>query len=109
MVNKVVLGLIVLVAVIDGVAGGVLQGYGGLLLVILGLVLGYLLGDEDRQNLYLAAIAAALAGNGNVLEGLNIIAGIGTHLDGILDGLVVGGLSAVVTVVVVSLVAKLSE
>lgn len=101
MAGKVVVGLVVLAALINALVPGAPGAILGLVLLVLGLVHGYMSVDADDATAFLVfALAAAAAGGADVLNNLDMIAGIGGYLDGILDGLVVALLGAVVTVVV---------
>lgn len=82
MAQRVIVGLIALAAVIEGVAAGVVPLL-PLLLVLLGLVWGWMGVDAEDPTTYLAvAIGVGLAGGSDVLGN---IPAIGGALDGILD------------------------
>ena len=101
MAGKVVVGLVVLAALINALVPGAPGEILGLVLLVLGLAHGYMSVDADDATAFLVFAAAAwVAGSANVLGNLDMIAGIGGYLDGILDGVVVALLGAVVTVVV---------
>ena len=100
MPNKIVLGLIVVAAVIHGLAPDLVpMGILPLALVILGIVAAVMAGDEHPTAalvVAIAAFAASTAGDGGVL---NNIQEVGKYLDGILDGLVIALLSGAAAVV----------
>ena len=91
--TRIVFGLIVLAAIIEGLApGAVPADLLPLALVVLGLVFGWVVIDADDPGVYLLitlAVAAAAtmpgggAGDGNGVLGL--IPAVGGHLDAILD------------------------
>ena len=91
MPNKIVLGLIVLAALVHGLAGdNVPQGILPLALVVLGIVAAVMAGDDHPTAALVGAIAAAAAGGADVLNNVQYI---GEYLDGILDALVIALLS----------------
>ena len=91
MPNKILLGLIVLAALIEGLApGAVPQNILPLALVVLGIVAAAMAGDDHPTAALVAAIAAAAAGQADVLNHVHVI---GEYLDGILDALVIALLS----------------
>lgn len=91
MPNKVLLGLIVLAALIEGLAPGVVpQNILPLALVVLGIVAAVMSDDGHPTAALVAAIAAATAGGADVLNNIHYI---GEYLDGILDALVIALLS----------------
>ena len=97
MPNKIVLGLIVLAALVEGLApGAVPQNILPLALVILGVVAAVMAGDEHPTAALVVAIAAATAGGANVLDNVHVI---GPYLDNILDALVIALLSGAAAVV----------
>ncbi len=97
MPNKIVLGLIVLAAVIHGLAPGAIPGdILPLALVILGIAAAVMAADEHPTAALVVAIAAATAGGADVLDNVHYI---GMHLDNILDGLVIALLSGAAAVV----------
>ena len=97
MPNKIVLGLIVVAAVIHGLApNAVPMNILPLALVVLGILGAVLAGDEHPTAALVVAIAAATAGGADVL---NNVHEIGQYLDAILDGLVIALLSGAAAVV----------
>ncbi|MCY3819996.1 MAG: hypothetical protein OXH52_11630 [Gammaproteobacteria bacterium] len=91
MPNKIVLGLIVLAALVEGLApGAVPENILPLALVVLGIVAAVMNDDGHPTAALVAAIAAAAAGGGDVLDNVHVIGG---YLDGILDALVIALLS----------------
>lgn len=102
MLTKIIAGLIVLAAVIHGVAPDLIpENILPLALVILGLVHGAINVEEgNRNNILILAIAVGGASAVNVLANIHMIGG---YLDGILDGLAIAGWSIVVAVLVLSI------
>ncbi len=97
MPHKILLGLIVLAALIEGLApGAVPQNILPLALVILGIVVAIRRGDAEPTPALVVAIAAAVAGEQDVLNNIHVIGG---YLDGILDAFVVAALSGAATIV----------
>ncbi len=106
--TRIVVGLILLAAIIEGLAPGVVPSdLLPLALVVLGLVYGWTAVDSDDPGTYmlvtLAVVAAATmpgggAGDGNGVLGL--IPAVGGHLDAILDQAVSALLAGVVSVFV---------
>lgn len=104
MPNKIVLGLIVLAALVHGLAPNVIPAnILPLALVILGIVAAVMAGDEDPTAALVVAIAATVAATmGGTAEHagvLNHVHEIGKYLDGILDALVIALLSGAAAVV----------
>ncbi len=98
MPNKILLGLIVLAAIIEGIFPGVVpENILPLALVVLGIVAAVLGDDSEHPTAVLVvAIAAAAASGADVLNNVHVI---GAYLDRILDALVIALLSGVVAVV----------
>ncbi len=91
MPNKIVLGLIVLAALVEGLApGAVPENILPLALVVLGIVGAVMAGDDHPTAALVVAVAAAAAGGADVLDNVHYI---GQYLDNILDGLVIALLS----------------
>ena len=106
MPNKILLGLIVLAALVHGLApDAVPQNILPLALVILGIVAAVMAGDEHPTAALVVAIAAATAGNADVLNNVHAIGG---YLDGILDALVIALLSGAAAVVGMGLYNQLT-
>ena len=105
MAGKVIVGLVALAAVltvIPAVPGDLVM----LALVVLGLIHGYMgVNDDNATSFSVGVIALAAAGQLDVLSNIQAIGG---YLDGIVDGLVVAGLSAVVTRAVLGIVNALT-
>ena len=106
-IKKIVIAASIIIAIIEGVAPGVIPlGILPLLLVILGLVYGAIGVDAEDAGQYVAlAIAVGAAGMADVLGHVHII---GTFLDGIIDQISVMLLSGVVTVLVLRAWNRLS-
>ena len=100
MATKIIVGLIVIAAVVEGLwAGGIPQGILPLALVVLGIAYGFVWLDAEDATGYLAvAIAVWAASSANVLDHIHYI---GTHLDSILDQVNVALLGAVVAILVI--------
>lgn len=113
--TRIVVGLILLAAIVEGVApGAVPMDLLPLALVILGLVYGWTAVDSDDPGAYLlvtlAVVAASTmpgggAGDGNGVLGL--IPAVGGHLDAILDQAVSALLGGVVSVFVQRTISRL--
>lgn len=95
--NRIVIGLAALAAIVGGVAPDLIPGEAlPLILVVLGLVYGYMGVDAEDATAYLAvAIAVAAAASADVLGG---IPGVGEALNGIMDGVSTVLLSGVATI-----------
>ncbi len=98
MANRIVLGLIVLVAIVEALldvaSGGILP----LLLVVLGLVYGSLAVDAEDATAFLAvAIAVGAAAHADVLS-VEVLGPLGTALDGIVDQASTALFASVVTI-----------
>lgn len=108
MATKVIVGLAVLAALVEGLAPGIVpNALLPLALVILGLAYAYLAIDaEDATASLVVAVAAAAAAGADVLNHIQVIGG---YLDAILDQLVVALLSGVVTVVVMRTINRLKD
>lgn len=106
MLNRVVIGVTALVAVIAGVAPGVLPDSAtGLILVLAGLIWGAMAVDaEDSVQFLAVAIAVGAAAGSDVL---NHIPAVGMMLDGVLGGLSVALYGGVASVAAVRLVNRL--
>ena len=100
MAARVIIGLIVIAAFVEGLwAGGVPQGILPLALVLLGLGYGFVCLDAEDATAYLAvAIAVWVASSTDVLHNIHYI---GEHLDSIVDQINVALLGAVVAILVV--------
>ena len=97
--NRVVVGLMALAAVLHGVLpedtipGNTLP----LILVLAGLVWGYMGVDAEDATAYLAvAIGVGMAGKSDALA--DYLPAVGTHLDGILDAASIALYAGVATV-----------
>ena len=108
MVKKIVLGVGVLCAIVEGVAPGVIPGDSLLIaLVLLGLAWGYLGVDADDPTMYcVLVVAVGLAGQSGALDHLPLL---GSYLDGIIDSISVALYSSVATLVVIRVIARLRE
>lgn len=105
MAGKVIVGLVALAAILN-IVPAVPNDIVLLALVVLGLIHGYMgISDDDASAFAIGAVALAAAGELNVLTHIHTIGG---YLDGIVDGLVVAGLSAVVTRVVLHIIGALT-
>ncbi len=105
MAGKVIVGLVALAAILN-VIPAVPNDIVLLALVVLGLVHGYMgVSEDDATSFAVGAIALAAAGEMDVLSNIQAIGGF---LDGIVDGLAVAALSAVVTRAVLRIVGALT-
>ena len=81
----------VLIALVAGVFGGILvvyEGYILLLLVFLGLVVGFLnITDREIDKFLIAAIALILVGSANLTAANTVVMGLGTVLQSIVVNL----------------------
>jgi hypothetical protein len=106
--TRIVVGLILLAAIIEGLApGAVPMDLLPLALVVLGLLYGWTAVDSDDPGTYmlvtLAVVAAATMPGGGGGDGngvLGLIPAVGGHLDAILDQAVAALLAGVVSVFV---------
>jgi len=105
MANRIILGLAVLVAIVLAFAGDVLAGQGTLILVVLGLVYGAMAVDAEDAVAFL--VLAVAVGGASSMDVLGSIPGIGSQLDGIVDGLASVLSAGVVTVLAVQCVNRL--
>ena len=112
--TRIVVGLILLAAIIEGLApGAVPMDLLPLALVVLGLVYGWTAVDADDPGTYLlvtlaVAVAATMPDMGGGDDGvLQLIPAVGGHLDAILDQAVSALLAGVVSVFVQRSVSQL--
>ena len=85
MLTRVIVGLIALLAIVQGVAGGMMADGGAMMIVIvlLGIIYGFTGVDAEAATDYLVVtIAVGAAAGADVLSN---IPGIGATLDAILD------------------------
>ena len=85
MATRVIVGLIALLAIVQGLAGGMMNDGGiiMILIVLLGIVYGFMGVDaEDATDYLVVTIAVGAAAGADVLSG---IPAVGASLDGILD------------------------
>lgn len=99
MLNKIVIAASVIIAIVEGLAPGVVpMAILPLLLVLLGLVYGVIGVDSEDPTAYLVvAVATAAAAGGDVLGHIHVI---GMYLDAIVDQIAVALLSGAVTIMV---------
>ena len=96
MATRIIVGLIVLVALIQGLATVDSKGILPLALVVLGLIYAAVAVDAEDATGYLAvAIAVGAAAQADVLNGILVI---GSHLDAIVDQISTALYAGVVTV-----------
>ena len=107
MPNKIVIAASVIIAIIEGLAPGVVpMAILPLLLVLLGLVYGVIGVDAEDPVAYLAvAIAIGAAGGADVLGHIHVI---GSYLDAIVDQVAVVLLSGGVAIMVMRAWNRLS-
>lgn len=83
MATRVIVGLIALLAIVQGLAGDIAGGIIMILIVLLGIVYGFMGVDaEDATDYLVVTIAVGAAAGADVLSGIPVI---GMSLDGILD------------------------
>ena len=99
MPTKIIIAASVIIAIVEGLAPGVVpMAILPLALVVLGLVYGVMCVDAEEPVAYLAvAIALAAAGGADVLGHIHVI---GMYLDAIVDQIAVVLLSGAVTIMV---------
>lgn len=97
--TQVIVGLIVIAALVEGLAPGVVpQNLLPLAIVILGLIYaGVAIDAEDATAYLVVTLAVGVAAGADVL---NTIPLIGAHLDGIVDQVVLALYAGVITVLV---------
>lgn len=107
MLNKIVIAASVIIAIVEGLAPGVVpMAILPLLLVLLGLVYGAIGVDAEDPVAYLAvAIAIGAAGGADVLGHIHAV---GSYLDAIVDQVAVVLLSGGVTIMVMRAWNRLS-
>ncbi len=92
----------IVIALLAGIAGSLVAGYAGgitLVLVVLGLIVGYLnISDKEVVTFIVASIGLIVAGSANLKVIDSIVAGLGTVLQAILANLVVFIAPAVIVV-----------
>jgi len=92
----------VVIALLAGIAGGLVAGYAGgiaLVLVILGLIVGYLnISDKEVLTFMVASVGLIVAGSANLLIIDTVVLGVGTVLQAILANIVVFIAPAVIVV-----------
>ncbi|MFH1239920.1 MAG: hypothetical protein V1672_01780 [Candidatus Diapherotrites archaeon] len=92
----------VVIALLAGIVGGLVAGYAGgiaLVLVILGLIVGYLnISDKEVLTFMVASVGLIVAGSANLLVIDTVVAGVGTILQAILANIVVFIAPAVIVV-----------
>ena len=99
MALRIIIGLMALVAIIQGVAqieGGILP----LVLVVLGLIYGAIAIDAEDATAYLAVtIAVGAAAGANVLD-QELLGMLGDHLDAIVDQVSIALYAGVITILI---------
>lgn len=104
MATRVLVGLIALLALVEGFASGMIP-MAGLAIVVLGIVYGAMAVDaEDATAFLVVAVAAGGAAGANVLGGIPVVGG---GLDGLLDGLSMALWGGTATVVVMRAVNRI--
>ncbi len=107
MLTRVIVGLIALLAIIQGVAGGMMADGGIMMLaiVVLGIVYGFTGVDAENATDYLVVtIAVGAAAGADVLSN---IPGIGATLDAILDPASSALYASVVSILIMRTVNRL--
>ena len=99
MANRIIVGLVVLVAIVQGLAADALPaGIASLALVILGLAYAAVAVDAEDATAYLVvALAVGAAAGANVLSNIQVIGG---PLDAIVDQVSTALYAGVITVLV---------
>ena len=97
MVVRIIVGLIVVLAIIQGLAAGAIpENIVSIALVILGLVYGGMALDaEDATSFLVVAIAVGAAAGADVLSNIQVI---GEKLDAIVDPITIALYAGVITV-----------
>ena len=97
MVNRIIVGLIVILAIIQGLAADAIpENILSIVLVILGLVYGGMAIDaEDATSFLVVALAVGAAAGADVLSNIQII---GAKLDAIVDSITIALYAGVITV-----------
>lgn len=106
--KKIVVGLGVLCAIVEGVAPGVVPGDAlPIALVLLGLVWGYLGVDANDPTMHCAlVVAVGLTGQSDVLD---LLPAVGSYLDAILGGIAIALYSSVATLATMRIIARFTE
>ena len=106
MAVRIIIGLITLLAIVEGLAPDALgSGIVALLLVILGLVYGAMAIDAEDATAYLVVTLAV--GGAAATDVLSHIHAVGAHLDAILDQASVALYAGVVSILVVRVLNRL--
>lgn len=106
--TRIVVGLIVLCAIIEGLTGFVPDGWLPLALVILGLIYGWTAIDAEDPTTYLAVtIAAGIAAGAPDGGVLNLIPQLGGYLDSIVDQVITALYAGVISILVARSVNRL--
>ena len=106
--KKILVGLGVLCAVVEGVAPGVVPGDAlPIALVLVGLVWGYLGVDANDPTMHCAlVVAVGMAGYSDALAHLPAV---GSYLDAIIDGLAIALYSSIATLATIRIIARFTE
>ena len=97
MVIRIIVGLIVILAIIQGLAADAIpEGILPIVMVVLGLVYGWMAVDaEDATSFLVVALAVGAAAGADVLSNIQVI---GEHLDAIVDPITIALYAGVITV-----------
>ena len=97
MVVRIIVGLIVILAIIQGLAAGAIpENIVSIALVVLGLVYGWMAVDAEDATAYLVvALAVGAAAGADVLSNIQVI---GEKLDAIVDPITIALYAGVITV-----------
>ncbi len=100
MATRVTIGLIALVAIIQGLAADAMpEGIMALLLALLGLVYAFVAIDaEDATAFLVVVLAVGAAAHADVLSHIHVV---GEYLDAIVDQVVIALYAGVITILVV--------
>ena len=94
---RIIVGLIVILAIIQGLAADAIpEGILPIVMVVLGLVYGWMAVDaEDATSFLVVALAVGAAAGVDVLSNIQVI---GEHLDAIVDPITIALYAGVITV-----------
>ena len=108
MVNRIIVALIVILAIIQGLAADAIpEGIVSIVLVVLGLVYGWLTVDAEDATAYLVvALAVGAAAGADVLSNIQVI---GEKLDAIVDPITIALYAGVITVFAKKVINHLTD
>ena len=108
MVNRIIVALIVILAIIQGLAADAIpEGIVSIVLVVLGLVYGWMAVDAEDATAYLVvALAVGAAAGADVLSHIQVI---GAYLDAIVDPISTALYAGVITVFAKKVINRLTD